>query len=333
MQQMQQMATVNVSNTALQQQVQDAAEIIAQSDNVLEKAQHEQAAIEINDNRIALANAFKNQGWFASESAALDITENWHKTHETTKQTESGENLNISFIMDNIAENAQKVRKPHSGISKDEENSYDEDDSTDHKNKAIIMRGIYGNKLKTHHKKHVDSETKNAMAESQQFKAMRYRQLLEKQNEFDSVAIVKSPLTINTGAITTIGTITPSSGRKAQEISSGLASIVISLPEFDYSRWEKYRFTTPRGKAVIHADSITRNNIMILENLAAAILLIIIMTLILRRTSNNRRKFSLTKIIAIIGFIGLLAGIMPVAGVLLIIIAAVSAVARRISRS
>ena len=109
----------------------------------------------------------------------------------------------------------------------------------------------------------------------------------------------------------------PSAPREAERPAAptGLASLDVSLPAPDAQRWTWRRFTTPRGDAVIHARSVTGETVRSVQRLAAVVAAVILLGVL--HTAVRRRNVSVnwrrtTETLAIIGAVGLLAGVLPV---------------------
>ena len=119
--------------------------------------------------------------------------------------------------------------------------------------------------------------------------------------------------------------------------ATGLASLGVELPEHDMSRWERRRFSTPRGKVAVSAFGVPRP---VLNGgkrlLIAAVMLLVVAALhalagLRRRGGGIPRAVSTGMILA--GTLCLLVGVLPVAALVVLAVGIVSKIrARRRAR-
>jgi hypothetical protein len=100
----------------------------------------------------------------------------------------------------------------------------------------------------------------------------------------------------------------------------GLASLDIALPSPDLSRWEAYRFTTPRGEMELSAAAISSRSIEGWRRFAVSVVTFLVAGLIWRSMSGHglraARRVSTCNLVIILAVIGLLLGIFPYAAAL-----------------
>jgi len=118
--------------------------------------------------------------------------------------------------------------------------------------------------------------------------------------------------------------------RPPQRAALGLVGLQVALPEGDPARWRVYRFTTPRGDALITARAVRVGAIEAGKRMVTGLLAVLVALLLFRLLSGlavanlNWRRYGLAFIAA--GVLGLLLGIFPVlsglallAGILLLL--------------
>jgi hypothetical protein len=105
-------------------------------------------------------------------------------------------------------------------------------------------------------------------------------------------------------------------------VPSGLASLSVELPADDARRWATHMFTTARGDIRIEATAMSERFLDSLRRvgmaLAAALFAALLPMLFARRVPEGARRAA-TSTMIIAGSLGLLAGVFPIAGVLLAI--------------
>jgi hypothetical protein len=117
-------------------------------------------------------------------------------------------------------------------------------------------------------------------------------------------------------------------GRTASGDATGIAStgvlgsLDVILPGLDGSRWISYRFTTPRGDIRVTAHGISREWIAGAKRAGLAILAVLILWAlqqIVRGLSLTAKRRIATALI-LLGAVGLLIGILPVAALVLLVV-------------
>ena len=106
-------------------------------------------------------------------------------------------------------------------------------------------------------------------------------------------------------------------------IGAGLASLEVNLPGNNESRWVSYQFTTPRGEVEIQARAMGFGLLNALKRFG--VLLGLIVVVLLLRAIFAGRDFSsegrgvLATAMILVGVAGLLIGILPLAGFILLV--------------
>ena len=123
---------------------------------------------------------------------------------------------------------------------------------------------------------------------------------------------------------------------------TGLASLDVSFPPFDTSRWVQYRFTTPLGEPRVTARSISESALEEIKQLGLAIVLFaaffvarVLFVRVRRRKTKETDSGAthyLPTILILFGVLGLLIGILPVAATWMLILGCVAKVSRAIRR-
>jgi hypothetical protein len=123
---------------------------------------------------------------------------------------------------------------------------------------------------------------------------------------------------------------------------TGLASLDVSFPPFDTSRWVQYRFTTPLGEPRVTARSISESALEEIKQLGLAIVLFaaffvarVLFVRVRRRKTKETDSGAthyLPTILILLGVLGLLIGILPVAATWMLILGCVAKVSRAIRR-
>jgi hypothetical protein len=117
------------------------------------------------------------------------------------------------------------------------------------------------------------------------------------------------------------------------DIATGLTSLGVDLPPDDGDRWESYRFTTPRGEVEVSGWTTSRQVLDALKRigLAAGLLAIVVL---LRRFFSGRRLSpqsvrAWSTVMIIIGTLGILMGVLPLAALVLLLVGIVVKLKRR----
>jgi hypothetical protein len=187
-------------------------------------------------------------------------------------------------------------------------------------------------------------------------RAFQYQQRLEQAAEqvpVEAAAQVLQPQAPDASQMRALATgvnvLLPTGGQAARgwtgtTVAAGeagaLASLDVDLPAFDARRWTAYRFTTPRGEVAITARAFSWRLTETLERLLVAALAVALVAVVRRlrtgRPPNRGRRVAAARWLAVCGFIGLLAGVLPVYAALALAIGlgwlAVLALAKLFSR-
>jgi hypothetical protein len=103
---------------------------------------------------------------------------------------------------------------------------------------------------------------------------------------------------------------------------TGLASLDVELPGPDAARWESHRFTTPRGEIELTAYAAAGLAIGGLKRIglaAAALALVVGLRWISTRGLGTTGRRVLSTVMILLGVLGLMIGIFPIAGLVMII--------------
>ncbi len=123
--------------------------------------------------------------------------------------------------------------------------------------------------------------------------------------------------------------------RQGGEGRTGLVSLDVDLPAFDASRWQRVRFTTPRGDVRLDGWAASRSMVEGLERLGvvvASVAVVLLVRAVARRARTRALHGLLSTALIVLGALGVLFGVLPVAGLLALLAGIVWKIARVVGR-
>jgi hypothetical protein len=291
-----------LANPELQGQMAQSQQLVQDADRQLQRAETEQSAVSLEDNRRRMNLAFSAQTTGLARNRVMEAGANWDVAAlHPAKAAAPTDSFQRDWLVQNdlAADQGVPLEKAAGGAGGAPGGSLDQ------KAKADLRKGVPA-----------AVSAKPQSAEEPQAVQM---DVLASQGLPRSLGEAKQGVSGRRGQQTRAAQYQQKlSNLPGGGAAPGLASLEVNFPSFDPRRWSAYRFSTPGGGVQITARALSVGLLEALERLGAAVVAVVLVLGLLRLwrpwplASGTRR--SLATYVALAGMVSLLLGVCPVFG-------------------